>query len=185
MTACASATNRACRDASDPTELGRLSQNVDSIVTALRTAPDSQAIWLRQYMQAMVDRTAELDGCGRVRGATDLRTAAAIALNATVLGVPTVERAYAWARRSVFADSSDRRSWRLMATAWDQLLVLRKQPQWFATIITCAPAADARCVLPATDTTRVSDPQRVELGLHTLAQQRATVDSLNRSRGRP
>ena len=185
MTACATSRGRACRDTTDPAELGRLSQGVDSTVNALRIAPDSQAVWLRQYMQAMVDRTAALDGCGRVVTANDLRTAAKLGLDATVLGLPTVERAYAWARRAVMADSSDRRSWRLMATAWDQMQVLKNRPQWFATIISCAPAADGKCVLPATDSTRVTDPQRVELGLHTLVQQRATVDSLNRARGRP
>jgi hypothetical protein len=158
---------------------------VDSTVTALRTAADTQAIWLRQYLQAMVDRTDELDGCGRLGGASDLRTAAALALQAAVLGVPTVERAYRWSRRAVDADSSDRRSWRLMASAWDQMQVLRKQPQWFATVFSCAAASDGRCVLAAIDTTRVTDPQRVELGLNTLVQQRALIDSLNRARGRP
>ena len=185
MTACASSPGRLCRDTGDPTELSRLSRGVDSTVNALRTAPDSQAVWLRQFMQALVDRTAELDRCGRIFSAADLRSAAKVGLDATVLGVPTAERAYNWARRAVTADSSDRRAWRLMATAWDQLQVLRKQPQWFATIISCAPAADGRCTLPATDTTRVTDPQRVELGLRTLVQQRALVDSVNRARGKP
>ena len=185
MTACLSSPGRSCRNTSDPSELSRLSHDVDSLARALRSAPDTHAVWLRQYMQAMVDRTASLDGCGRIASAGDLRAAAQLGLDATVLGMPTVERAYVWARRAVMADSSDRRSWRLMATAWDQLQVLRKQPQWFATIISCGRVAYARCTLPVTDTTRVTDPQRVELGLNTLAQQRATVDSLNRARGKP
>jgi hypothetical protein len=176
---------RTCRNTNDPTELGHLSSNVDSTVRALRIASDSQATWLRQYLQAMVDRTAELDGCGRVSSAGDLRAAAKLALDAAVLGLPTVERAYGWSRRAVTADSSDRRAWRLMAGAWDQLQVLRKKPQWFATVYSCAVANDGRCVLAPIDTTRVTDPQRVELGLHTLAQQRAMLDSLNRARGRP
>jgi hypothetical protein len=180
-----SSQGRVCRDTGDPSELGRLSTGVDSTANALRTAPDSQAVWLRQYMQAMVDRTAELDRCGRIFNANDLRTAAKVGVDAAVLGVPTAERAYNWARRAVVADSSDRRSWRLMATAWDQLQVLQKQPQWFATIISCTPIADGKCVLPATDTTRVTDPQRVELGLRTIVQQRAIVDSINRARGKP
>ncbi len=185
VTACASSRGRVCRNTGDPTELGRLSHGVDSTVNALRTAPDSQAVWLRQFMQALVDRTAELDRCGRIFEANDLRTAAKVGVDAAVLGAPTAERAYNWARRAVVADSSDRRSWRLMATAWDQLQVLKKQPQWFATIITCTAVADGRCTLPATDTTRVTDPQRVELGLRTIVQQRAMVDSINRARGKP
>ena len=185
MTACASTQGHRCRDVTDPSELTRLSQGVDSTANALRVAPDTQVVWLRQFMQAMVDRTAELDRCGRVFNASDLRTAAKIGVDAAVLGEPTAERAYVWARRAVTADSSDRRSWRLMATAWDQLQVLKKQPQWFATVIACAPVADGKCVLPATDTSRVTDPQRVELGLRTLVQQRAMVDSINRARGKP
>jgi hypothetical protein len=185
MTACLSSPGRSCRDTGDPSELSRLSHDVDSLARALRSAPDTHVVWLRQYMQAMVDRTASLDHCGRIASAGDLRSAAKIGVDATALGLPTVERAYQWARRAVMADSSDRRAWRLMATAWDQLQVMKKQPQWFATVITCAPAADARCTLPVIDTTRVTDPQRVELGLNTLAQQRATVDSLNRARGKP
>ena len=183
--ACASSQGRACRGPADPAELTRLSSNVDSTVTALHAAADTQATWLRQYLQAMIDRTAELDGCGRLANVGDLRTAATLALKASVLGVPTVERAYQWSRRAVVADSSDRRSWRVMASAWDQLQVLRRQPQWFATVFSCASAADGRCILAAIDTSRVTDPQRVELGLHTLAQQRALIDSLNRARGRP
>ena len=185
ITACASMQGHSCRDTTDPAELTRLSQGVDSTGNALQAAPDTQAVWLRQFMQAMVDRTAELDRCGRVFTAGDLRTAAKIGVDAAVLGVPTAERAYIWARRAVIADSADRRSWRLMAAAWDQLQVLKKQPQWFATVISCTPVADGKCTLPGIDTARVSDPQRVELGLHTLVQQRAIVDSINRARGRP
>lgn len=166
-------------------ELARLTRNVDSTVTALRTASDTQTTWLRQYLQAMVDRTAELDGCARMASADDLRTAAALGLRAAVLGVPTVERAYIWSRRAVLADTSDRRSWRVMAGAWDQLQVLRMQPQWFATVISCDRSPDGRCSLATIDTTRVTDPQRVELGLHTLMQQRALIDSINRARVRP
>jgi hypothetical protein len=183
--ACISSQGRACRTATDVAELSRLSINADSTVNALRTAADTQAIWLRQYLQAIVDRTAELDGCGRLGGPNDLRAAAALALQASVLGVPTVERAYRWSRRAVDADTADRRSWRTMASAWDQLQVLRKQPQWFATVFSCAASPDGRCALAAIDTTRVTDPQRVELGLNTLVQQRALIDSLNRARGRP
>ena len=176
---------RLCGETGDPAELSRLSVTADSTLNALRTANDSQAIWLRQYLQAVVDRTATLDQCGHVSTAPDLKTAARLGLNAAALGAPTVERAYRWARRAVALDSADRRTWRTMASAWDQLQVLNKQPQWFATVISCANAADGRCVLAPLDTTRVSDPQRVELGLRTLIQQRAMVDSLNRARGRP
>lgn len=185
VAACASSRGRSCREPAEPAELARLSRTVDSTVNAMRTASDTQATWLRQYLQAMIDRTAELDACGRVARADDLRTAAALGLRAAVLGVPTVERAYIWSRRAVLADTADRRSWRVMAGAWDQLQILRMQPQWFATVISCDRAPDGRCSLATIDTTRVTDPQRVELGLHTLTQQRAMIDSINRARVRP
>jgi hypothetical protein len=185
VTACASAPGGACRNTGDPAELGRLAATADSTVNMLRTAHDSQATWLRQYLQALVDRTAVLDDCGRLAGNAELRTAARLGSGGASLGAPTLERTYQWARRAALADTSDRDSWRIMASAWDQLQVAKKLPQWFATVITCGATADGRCALAPLDTTRVSDPQRVELGLRTLTQQRATLDSMNRARGRP
>ncbi len=184
-TACVASQGRSCRDPGDPGEVARLAVTTDSTLLALQKAPDSQATWLRQYLQAVVDRTASLEECGRIATAADLRTAARIGLASARLGVPTSERAYRWARRAVMADTADRRSWRMMATAWDQLQVAKKQPQWFATVIACARTSDGRCTLAPIDTTRVTDPQRVELGLRTLVQQRMIVDSLNRAHGRP
>jgi hypothetical protein len=184
-TACVTSRGQSCRDAGDPGEVARLAMTTDSTLLALRKAPDSQATWLRQYLQAVVDRTASLEECGRIADAGDLRTAARIGLASAQLGLPTVERAYRWARRAVVADTADRRSWRMMATAWDQLQLARKQPQWFATVIECGSTTDGRCTLAPVDTSRVTDPQRVELGLRTLVQQRMIIDSLNRARGRP
>ncbi|MDZ7632428.1 MAG: hypothetical protein U5K74_14040 [Gemmatimonadaceae bacterium] len=180
VTACASSSSRRCGEAVDPGELRRLSMTTDSTLVALRQAPDSQAKALQQYLQSVVDRTAALEACGRIRSASDLQTAAQLALAAGRLGEETVERAYVWSRRAVVADTADRASWRVMAHAWDQLQLLRQQPQWFATVIRCE-VADGRCVLAPLDTTRVSDPQRAELGLRTLVQQRELLDSLNRS----
>ena len=163
----------------------RLSGTTDSTAAALRRATDSQSVVLRQYLHSVVDRAASLDACGRITSPRDLRTAAQLGLSAGTLGVETLERAYRWSRRAVVADTSDRVSWRLMANAWDQLQVGQRQPQWFGTVVRCTSAANARCTLAPIDTTRVTDPQRVELGLRTLMQQRDHVDSLNRVRGRP
>lgn len=184
-TACIASHGQSCRDPGDPGEVARLAVTTDSTLLALQKAPDSQATWLRQYLQAVVDRTASLEECGRIANAGDLRTAARIGLASAQLGVSTRERAYRWARRAVVADTSDRRSWRMMAAAWDQLQVAQKQPQWFATVFSCVNNTDGRCTLAPIDTTRVTDPQRVELGLRTMAQQRMMLDSLNRARGRP
>lgn len=184
LAACAGPQARRCGDTVDLSELRRLATTVDSTVFALKQAPDSQAKALTQYLHAVVDRTSDLDACGRVTTAFDLRSAAQLGLSAGVLGLETVERAYRWSRRAVVADTADRLSWRVMATAWDQLQVLQQRPQWFATVISCPSRTDARCLLAPIDTTHVTDPQRAELGLRTLVQQRAFLDSLNRSRVR-
>jgi hypothetical protein len=185
LTACVSSRAQRCLDAGDPAELARLAALTDSTAAALRQARDSGAVVTRQYLQSLVDRVAELDACRRITSAVDLRTAAGLANAASALGLETAERAYRWGRRAVLADTADRASWREMAHAWDQLQVLQRKPQWFATIWTCPLTGAGRCRMAPIDTTFVSDAQRAELGLRTLAQQRELLDSLNRARTRP
>ncbi len=185
LTGCATSRAQRCSDAGDPAELSRLASLTDSTAAALGQARDSGAVVTRQYLQSLVDRAAALDACRRIASAADLRTAARLANAASTLGLETTERAYSWGRRAVLADTADRASWREMAQAWDQLQVLQRKPQWFATIWTCPLTGTGRCRLAPIDTTRVSDAQRAELGLRTLAQQRELLDSLNRARTRP
>jgi hypothetical protein len=185
LSSCLSVRSRACRDASDTSELTRLSSIADSTAVALRRPVDSQFPGLREYLLGVVDRAAELDQCGRIVSAADLRTVASIGIKASSLGEPALTRAYDWSRRAVMLDTADRRSWAVMARAWDQLQLAQKRPQWFATVVLCNGNADDRCLLAPIDTTHVSDPQRVELGLRTLAQQRQMIDSMNRARGKP
>jgi hypothetical protein len=183
LAGCATTGAGRCGGVRDPLEPTRLISTADSTARVLRTAKDSQAVVLRQQLHATVDRGALLDACGRATTAADYRALASLAMQSGLADDETAERAYAWSRRAVVLDSADRSNWRLMARAWDQLQLNRKQPQWFGTAVVCA--RDRRCALAPVDTERVSDPQRVELGLPTLPQQRATVDSLNRARGRP
>lgn len=181
--ACASSRSQRCDAGRDPAELSRLGVAADSVASRLTTGPDSQKTVTRQYLQSIVDRAAELDACGQLASAEDLLAAGRLAFASRELGLETVERAYRWSRRAVVADTSDRAAWRVMANAWDQLQVVLEKPQWFATNVSCP--TRGRCVMARLDTTRVSDAQRAELGLRTLAQQRELVDSLNRARGRP
>ena len=186
LSACVSSRPRGCATRADGTELLRLQPSADSLARRLRSTTDSGAIaTVRASLELLVARTKELESCGQVASAPELRTAARIALAASTLGEPTVTQAYLWARRAVVADSADYRSWRLMAQAWDRLQLLQARPQWFGTVINCAGTPVLRCTLAPTDTTRVSDPQLVELGLRTIVQQRLRVDSLNRARGVP
>jgi hypothetical protein len=183
LSACATAGRGRCGGGADPLEPPRLSRTVDSVVRVMRTAKDTQLVALRQQLQATVDRAALLDVCGRVSSAADYRALSAIALGSGLSDEATAERAYVWARRAVVLDTADRSHWRVMARAWDQLQLARKQPQWFGTAVVCA--RERRCALAPVDSERVSDPQRVELGLPTLPQQRAMLDSMNRARSRP
>jgi hypothetical protein len=185
LSACATTSARRCNAARDSGELQRLTGTADSASVALRTVTDSQAVPLRQYLQAVVDRAAELDACGRITSPQDLRAAAQVGMSAGALGAETLERAYRWSRRAVVADTADRASWRLLAKSWDQLQLVQNQPQWFGTVVRCTDTTPVRCALAPIDTTRVTDPQRVELGLRTLMQQRERADSLSRVRSRP
>lgn len=186
LSGCASASARSCRaDAAAGAALQQLQGAADSLVVRLAQAADSDTTSLRRSLQAVVDRVAQLDACKTLTSAESLRSAGTLALTAQTLGQPTVEHAYRWARRAVVLDSADRRNWRVMAHSWDQLQVLQRQPQWFGTVISCDAGVAGRCVIAPIDSTRVSDPQRVELGLRTLVQQRATVDSMNRLRTQP
>lgn len=185
LSGCVSVSRSGCSGAADPAELARLATAADSLSRRLRVVPESLAVVFRQSLHAVLDRAVELDRCGRVATPPELRGAARVGLEAGILGEPALSQAYDWARRAVMLDTADHRSWRVMAHAWDRLQLSRKQPQWFATVITCAGTPDGRCTLSPIDTMRVSDPQRVEIGLRTLVQQRTKADSINRARGRP
>ncbi len=171
-----------CRSEFPGDDLARLAVVADSVGAAIVLSVDTMADRPRQLLQGIVNRVVVQEQCGAMRTADQLRDAATAALAARTLGTPVVERAYTWSRAAVVADSSDRRNWRVMAAAWDQLQVLQRKPQWFATVVTCASPVLGRCSLAPLDSSVVSDAQRVELGLATLLQQRRYVDSLNRAR---
>lgn len=176
---------QACRRPRPADELQQLTAVADSTATALRQSADTMSPTLRQYLNGVVDRVVALERCGRVTTATELRQAASVAYAARTLGERTVERAYGWSRLAVVRDSADRRNWRVMALSWDQLQVLQHKPQWFATVVSCITPILGRCTLAPLDTTRVSEAQRVEIGLPTLLEQRLLVDSVNRIRSSP
>jgi hypothetical protein len=186
LAACATpGARRSCGGSSGRDELPQLTRLADSAATAIVQSVDTLANPPRQFLQEVVDRVVALDRCGAVRTPEQLRDAASAALAARTLGIRVVERAYGWARAAVVADSVDRRNWRVMAQAWDQLQVTQRKPQWFATVVTCASPVLGRCSLAPLDTAVVTDALRVEFGLPTLVQQRRYVDSLNRVRGQP
>ncbi|MCC7051715.1 MAG: hypothetical protein IT355_00520 [Gemmatimonadaceae bacterium] len=184
-TACVSTGRRSCGDVNAGIALLHLRSVTDSVADAVGRAGDSSATVLRSTLQDAVDRTAALDACGRLSTAALLREAGAIALTASRAGTGSLEQAYRWARRAVVLDGSDRGSWRVLAESWDELQVAENRPQWFGTVIACAPGATGRCELAPLDSARVSEAQRVELGLRTVQQQRERLDVLNRERRGP
>jgi len=186
LAACASAgAGQQCRGLRQPDELQRLLRIADSAATGIRLSADTMTRVPRRFLQGVVDRVIALDGCGMLRTSDALREAATVALAARTLGRPTVERAYEWARTAVIRDSADRRNWRVMALAWDQLQVVQQRPQWFASVVICASPIIGRCSIAPLDSSRVSDALRLDLGLLTLRQRQMLVDSLNRVRSRP
>lgn len=186
LVACASTGARQqCRGLRQPDELQRLARIADSAATDIRLSVDTMAPLPRRFLQGVVDRVIVLDGCGMLRSSDDLRAASSTALTARTLGPPMIRRAYAWARDAVVRDNADRRNWRVMAESWDQLQVLQRRPQWFATVVTCVSPILGRCSLAPLDSSRVSDALRIEFGLPTLRQQQQLVDSLNRVRSQP
>ena len=186
VTACASGRARqSCGGPRPADELRQLTVVADSTAGALRQSSDTMTPSLRKYLHGVVDRVMAMERCGRVTTPGELRQAALVAYAARTLGERTVERAYVWSRLAVVGDSADRRNWRVMALAWDQLQVLQRKPQWFATVVSCVTPILGRCTLAPLDTTRVTEAQRVEFGLPTLLEQRQLVDSLNRIRSSP
>jgi len=186
LAACASTSARQqCRGPRQPDELEQLSRIADSAATSIRLSADTMLPMPRRFLQGVVDRVVALDACGMLRTPAALREAASALLTARTLGTPTVARAYSWAREAVARDSADRRNWRVMAQSWDQLQVMERQPQWFATVVSCATPVLGRCSIAPLDSSQVSEALRVEFGLPTLRQQQLLVDSLNRIRGQP
>ncbi len=186
LVACASTSARQqCRGPRQPDELEQLSRIADSAATNIRLSADTMSPMPRRFLQGVVDRVVALDGCGMLRTPEALRDAASALLAARTLGTPTVARAYGWAREAVERDSADRRNWRVMAQSWDQLQVLLRQPQWFATVVSCATPILGRCSVAPLDSSRVSEALRLDFGLPSLKQQQKLVDSLNRMRNHP
>jgi hypothetical protein len=186
VTACATpGARQRCSGLVSDDELVRLALVAESTAESIAQSVDTMAGPPRGVLQDVVDRVASLERCGAVRTPDQLRLAASSALSARTLGAAAIERAYRWARAAVVADSADRRNWRVMAQAWDQLQVAQQKPQWFATVVSCASPILGRCALAPLDSTVVTEALRVDFGLPTLLQQRRYVDSLNRVRGLP
>jgi hypothetical protein len=80
------------------------------------------------------------------------------------------------ARRAVALDPTHAPARWLVAAAWDRYQLSIGRPQWYGTQGACD-LATGRAAMQAIDTTRVTDAERVRLGVRPLAEQRATFAS--------
>ena len=137
---------------------------------------------------ARLARVRALVAAGRARTATDYFAAAMVAQHGE--DTTAYRQAAAWARQAAALDSADRpapadtlaqRARRLAAAAHDRYLRALGRPQCYGTQLGKNPISapyvlepvDPACATPA------YDAERRRLGLRTLAEMRALVDSLN------
>jgi hypothetical protein len=177
ISGCAAFAGRGCRDARDPAELVRVraAHDSDATMSAAARLDQQRAIDARRLLRFA--RLQHLAACGVLSSASDYRLASTIAQSAPVSD-STLRSAYAWAREAVARDTSSLAGWQALATTWDKWQVSRGAPQWFGTQVSC-PVGLGRCRLAPIDSTRVSDGQRLQMGLRTLAQMRLAADTLN------
>jgi hypothetical protein len=173
-----------CDAAAAATVMPRLTATTDSLLSRPRPVTDSAVAALHQQLVEIIARVHRVEVCGGLASASDQRAASRLALRAGIAGAPVLREAYVWGRAAVVRGPEERESWRAMASAWDELQLSESRPQWFGTVIRCAPRGPRPCAVATIDATHVSDAQRVELGLRTLREQRLVADSLNRSRRR-
>ena len=126
------------------------------------------------------DRVRELMAMGALRTARDYYHGAMILQH----GHDTTDfrQAHELARRAMALDSTDRRVRYLVAASWDRYLMTAGQPQWYGTQFRRATPGSAWELHPV-DTSKVTDAERLRLGVGTLAEQRARADLLNRRPG--
>lgn len=85
-------------------------------------------------------------------------------------------KAHELAEQAVALDSTHKSAKWLTAASWDRYLVEKGEPQWYGTQYT---KVDGAWRLRPVDTTKVTDAERVALGVPTLAEARAQADSMN------
>ena len=78
--------------------------------------------------------------------------------------------AHDWARRAIALDSTHAGAKGMIAASWDQYQYRLGRPTWYSVIVIGGLREPAR--MYAVDSTRVTDAERLRLGLQTLAEQR-------------
>jgi hypothetical protein len=89
-------------------------------------------------------------------------------------------RAYELSKRAAEVDTGHQKARWLSAASWDRYLMRQQKPQWYGTQFVRS-NHDGPWILYPVDTTKVTDAERVRMGVGTLAEQRAKAAELNKS----
>jgi hypothetical protein len=132
--------------------------------------------WAKVSAQDAARRVQVLDLIreGSVRTAEDYCNAALIFQHGDK--VDEIRLAYSLATTSRALDPASKRCKWLSAAAWDRLLMRLNRPQWYGTQFT--KSQDGKWELYLVDETAVSDSDRAELGVPSIAESRTRAEKL-------
>ena len=115
---------------------------------------------------------------GRVYTSADFYNAALVMQHGDTF--EEIRMAHALATIAASLDPLDRSARWLKAASWDRLLLRQKKPQWYGTQY--VRDASGKWTLGPIDESAVTDADRVELHVPTLAETKKRVDAMNRNK---
>ena len=131
---------------------------------------------VRKNDQGRRERVLALLRDGRVRSSNDFYSAALIFQHGETPEEAMLAHSLAMVSATLNPDNSQAR-W-LAAAAWDRYMLRLNRPQWYGTQFSKNPDTGL-WVLYAVDETAVTDEQRAQHGVPTLARSKMRAESLN------
>jgi hypothetical protein len=122
-------------------------------------------------------RVRELLAAGSIRTARDYFNAALVAQHGR--SVDDTRLAFALARISAAIDAKATSAPWLSAAAWDRIMMRKNLPQWYGTQYSRSKTAGAQWELYKIEETIVTDDERKQLNVPTLAEARARARRMN------
>ena len=120
---------------------------------------------------------AEL-AAGRVKTSADFYNAALVMQHGDTF--EEIRMAHALATIAASIDPLDRSARSLKAKSWDRLLLRQKKPQWYGTQY--VRHGNGKWALDEIDESAVTDADRIELAVPTLAEAKKQVEVMNRAK---
>ena len=145
-----------------------------------RQSPGMPEDWkdmMQRDAQRRVQVHAEL-AAGRVRTSADFYNAALVMQHGQ--GLEDIRMAHALATIASSLDPLDRSARWLKAASWDRMMTTQGKSQWYGTQF--SQDSDGKWILMKIDETAVTDAQRIELAVPTLAEAKKRVEDMNRAR---